>query len=324
MNLPNLIRWQVGLLAWLARHRQEYDLIHACDFDTILPALLCKRLWGKKVIYDIFDFYADHLRATPALVKRLIRAVDLKAIGWADALILADDARRQQVRGSHPKRVQIVYNTPQDVYRETAVPPGCSPPSLQPQPPGEDLRLAYIGLLQVERGLLELLEILKRHPEWKLDLAGFGGDEGQILAAAGSLPNVTWHGRVSYAYALELSARADVLFATYDPAIPNHRLSSPNKLFEALMLGKPIIVARDTNMDRLVEAEGCGVVVEYGDVPGLEAVLEGLQREAGLRGKMGANARRAYASTYSWSRMQDRLLAVYREVCSPLENPPAG
>jgi hypothetical protein len=41
-----------------------------------------------------------------------------------------------------------------------------------------------------------------------------------------------------------------------------------------------------------------------------------------LRGN--GNARRAYDSTYSWLRMQDRLINVYREVCAPLENPPAG
>jgi glycosyltransferase involved in cell wall biosynthesis len=120
---------------------------------------------------------------------------------------------------------------------------------------------------------------------------------------------------VPYERALELSAQADVLFATYDPAIPNHRLSSPNKLFEALMLGKPIIVARDTNMDYLVEAEGCGLVVTYGDVPGLEEALARLQQDGALRRQMGARARQTYETTYSWPRMQARLLSLYREVC---------
>ncbi len=306
-NLPNLLRWQAGLLAWLIRRRKEFDLIHACDFDTILPALLCKRLWGKKVIYDIFDFYADHLRQTPGWLKRLIRAVDLKAIGEADAVILVDDARRQQVPGSRPRRLEIIYNTPEDI-----VPPGGSPAGSARL--DEGLRLAYIGLLQVERGLLELLEILGRRSEWTLDLAGFGGDEDRILAAAGGLPNVKWHGRIPYERALALSARADVLLATYDPAIPNHRLSSPNKLFEAMMLGKPIIVASGTNMDRLVEAEGCGLVVEYGNIQALEAALDVLQKDAGLRECLGKNARRAYVSTYSWSRMQARLLKLYEEI----------
>jgi glycosyltransferase involved in cell wall biosynthesis len=312
MNLPNLLRWQVGLLAWLVKHRQEYDLIHACDFDTILPALLCKRMWRKKVIYDIFDFYADHLRATPQALKRLIRRLDLAAIGQADVLILADDARRRQVSGSHPKRVEIIWNTPEDVF--------LAHQTLERPEEGQGLKLAYIGLLQVERGLLELLMILGQHPEWELDLAGFGGDEQRILALARSLPNVIWHGRVPYPRALEISAQADVLFATYDPAIPNHRLSSPNKLFEALMLGKPIIVARDTNMERLVEAEKCGIVVEYGDSVALEEVLCKLHQEPEIRYQMGANARRAYEKTYSWSRMQNRLLILYHDVCgSPSE-----
>jgi glycosyltransferase involved in cell wall biosynthesis len=309
MNLPNLLRWQASLSGWLARQRHEFDLIHACDFDTILPALVCKRRWGVKVIYDIFDFYADHLRRTPPLLKNLIRRVDLYAIGQADALILVDEARRQQVAGSHPKRVEIIYNSPQDVYDQYQT---GAPPASQ-----EGLRLAYIGLLQVERGLMEMLDVLKRHPDWSLDLAGFGGDEERILAAARSMANVNWHGRIPYDRTLALSAQADLLFATYDPAIPNHRLSSPNKLFEAMMLGKPIVVACHTGMDHIVEQAGCGVVIEYGDIPALENTLDRLHRDVSLRCTMGARARQAYQATYSWSQMQARLVGLYREVCSP-------
>jgi predicted deacetylase len=64
VNMFHQLRWQIGLLGWLARHRNEYDVIHACDFDTVLAALCCKSIFRKKVVYDIFDFYADMLRAT--------------------------------------------------------------------------------------------------------------------------------------------------------------------------------------------------------------------------------------------------------------------
>jgi hypothetical protein len=55
-NLPQLFRWQWGLWRWLIKHKSEYDLIHACDFDTILPALWMKNFHKKHVVYDIFDF----------------------------------------------------------------------------------------------------------------------------------------------------------------------------------------------------------------------------------------------------------------------------
>jgi len=305
-NLPQLMRWQWGLWRWLVRHSQEYDLIHACDFDTVLPAMLAKILWGKPVIYDIFDFYADHLRHTPGWIKSLIRRMDLWAINHADTVILADDSRREQISGAHPRRLTVLYNSPEDVAG-TMKGEGL-------RPPGSRLHIAYIGLLQVERGLLEMLEVLRRHPEWSFALAGFGGDEEHILSIAKRLPNVTWHGRIPYERALLLSASADVLFATYDPAIPNHRYSSPNKIFEAMMLGKPTLVAGGTNMDRTIRQTDCGLVVKYGDVEELEAVLSRLADDPALRLRLGENGRRAYEATYDWQLMRQRLLALYAEL----------
>ena len=305
-NLPDVLRWQWGLLKWLIRHRNEYDLIHACDFDTILPALACKRLYRKKIIYDIFDFYADHLRATPEWLKKAIRYTDLRAINRADAVILADESRWEQIRGSKPRLSAVIYNTPEDT--------GSIHYNKSRELSTSHLQIAYIGLLQVERGLPELMAVLREHPEWALDLAGFGGDQQRLLEAAQGLPNVVWHGRIPYSRAIELSAAADVLIATYDPSIPNHRFSSPNKVFEAMLLGKPIIVAQDTNMDRIIQQADCGLVVPYGDLNALETALLRMQCDLDLRQRLGENARRAYETIYGWHIMQDRLLDLYQKV----------
>ncbi len=311
-NLPDLLRWQWGLLSWLRHHHQDYDLIHACDFDTILPALLCRRLYRKKVIYDIFDFYADHLRLTPDFIKQTIRAIDLRALDRADAVILVDDSRWEQIHGSRPQRSAVIYNSPEDI--SFAAKPGLAGSQNLVSPQASSLHIVYVGLLQVERGLFELITVLHQHPDWSLDLAGFGGDETHLVNLAEDMPNVYWHGRVSYPRAIEISSGADVLIATYDPSIPNHRYSSPNKVFEAMLLGIPVIVARDTNMDRIIEQADCGLVVPYGDVSALEAALLCLQSDRDLRRRLGENARRAYDTTYSWEIMADRLLKLYEEV----------
>ncbi len=306
-NLPAQLRWQAALFNWLRRERNSYQVIHACDFDTILPALWARTLWGKKVIYDIFDFYADMLRATPRLLQALVRRLDLAVIGQADALLLADDARFAQIAGARARRSAVIYNSPEDInqnWNEAA------PVSLQHN---QSLRLSYVGLLQVERGLIPLLEVLADHPEWGLDLAGSGAEENQIVGMARSLPNVTWHGQVPYDRALALNAAADVLPAFYDPAIPNHRFASPNKLFEGMMLAKPVIAAQGTNFDRILTKENCGLVVEYGSREQIAAALKRLE-ERSLRQCLGNNARRAYETTYGWDRMVERLLDIYRAV----------
>lgn len=304
-NLPGLLRWQAALARWLGEHRESYQVIHACDFDTLLPALWAKRRWGKQVVYDIFDFYADMLRKTPALLVSVARRLELWGMGQADAVILADDARWEQVRGAKPRRRAVIYNSPED-----------QPPELPEQPSTERpqrLRLAYVGLMQVERGLLPLIQLVAAHPEWSLDLAGSGAEQDEILAAAGDLPNITYHGQVPYRRALELNAGADVLPALYDPAIANHRFASPNKLFEGMLLGKPVVGARGTNVDRIIEQEACGEVVTYGAWEQLEAALQRLE-DAAYRAQLGLNARRAYEQTYGWERMAERLTALYAEV----------
>jgi len=307
LNFFPLLRWQFGLLVWLLRHSDEFTLLHACDFDTILPTLFCARLKKKKLIYDIFDFYADHLRNTPEFIKALIRRVDLWAIGRADGLILVDESRIEQIAGAKPRRLAVIYNTPQDL-RSTA--------QAQLGSAASSIRLAYVGLLQYERGLIELIEVMQRHPDWRLDLAGFGGDEAAIRQRAAGNSNIRWHGRVPYSQALELSRQANVLVALYDPAIPNHRYASPNKIFEAMMLGKPVIVARGTNMDRIVEDAQCGLVVNYGAADELEETLARLERDAELREKLGRAARQAYEQHYSWAVMEARLTALYQQVIS--------
>lgn len=301
-NLPQLLRWQVRLFAWLRRHRNEFEILHACDFDTLLPVLLCKRLYGQRVVYDIFDFYADMLRATPAWLTARIRRAEIAAIGQADAVILADDARREQIAGSHPRRLEVIYNSPPDevpVFSPAAHSLACS------------LRIAYLGNLQRERGMFELLSVIAQHPEWHLDLGGFGPDSAPLQELAAGLPNVTWHGMVSYERVLQLNAGADVLLATYDPAIPNNRYSSPNKVFEGMLLQRPVVVAAGTNADRLVAEANSGVVVPYGSSSALEAAFTALAQDANLRLTLGKNGRAAYDQKYSWQRMTVRLLALY-------------
>jgi glycosyltransferase involved in cell wall biosynthesis len=80
------------------------------------------------------------------------------------------------------------------------------------------------------------------------------------------------------------------------------------------MLGKPVVVARDTNMDTIIAAHDCGLVVTYGDAASLESTLLRLAEDPNLCRELGKRARTAYETTYSWAIMKDRLLCLYRDV----------
>lgn len=304
-NLPHLLRFQFALLSHLIRKRKEYDILHACDFDTLIPALLAKALWRKRVVYDIFDFYADMLLKVPSWLRQVIRRLDLWLMGFADAVILADESRLGQVAGGRMRRVAFIYNTP-DLH-------GMNLPLLPSPPP--PVRIGYVGLLSNVRGIREMMDVVAANPDFFLELAGFGGDEEEIKAKAQAIPNVRFHGKVPYERGLEISASSHILFATYDPEVPNHRFSSANKLFEAMALGRPIIVAEGTGMDLLVKKYGLGYVVPYGDKRALEEAI----REVGAWSKekwerFREHATRVYAEKFSWSIQAKRLRTLYGEL----------
>ena len=304
-NMGHLVKWQVFLFMWLSKHRRLYDCIHACDFDTIIPALLCKCLYGKKVVYDIFDFYADMLRNVPGYLKRIIRRTDLFLIKFANAVIIADESRKKQIEGSSPKKLVVIYNSPSDE-------------SFTPRKPIErnsSLIVAYVGLLQKERGIIEMINVVKKHQNWKMVIGGFGGDENLIKECGRGTLNVEFIGRVPYRRTLEVYSSSDVLFATYDPKIPNHRFSSANKLFEAMMLGKPIIVAKNTGMDSIVEKYDLGFVVDYGNEQELESALKIIEgQDKRRRAEFASHVKEVYKRLFSWKTMERRLLKLYAEL----------
>jgi len=304
-NLPALIRWQFALLFQLIKCRKNYEILHACDFDTVLPAMFMKLFYGKKVIYDIFDFYADHLRRTPGWIKSIIKAIDLRIVNDADGVILVDENRKTQIAGSKPSNLTYIYNTPADIY---------NPLQGKDENPKESLSITYVGLLQWERGLLSLINAVKKNPNYHLDIAGFGGDQTAVEETACNHPNIEYYGRVQYDQALELSQKADLIWALYDPSIANHQYASPNKLFEAMMLGKPVIVARNTNIDTVVENTDCGYIVDYQDEQDIEAALNECASDIAGRVDKGHNARRSYERQFSWAIMGERLLGLYAVV----------
>ena len=57
-NFLPMLKFEWKLFWWLMCHHKEYDVIHACDLLTGLPAYLPCKLFRKKMVYDIFDYYA--------------------------------------------------------------------------------------------------------------------------------------------------------------------------------------------------------------------------------------------------------------------------
>ncbi|WP_197074299.1 glycosyltransferase family 4 protein [Paenibacillus sp. FSL P4-0081] len=267
----------------------------------MLPSLVLKYAFKKKLVYDIFDFYTDAF-SVPAFLKSIIRFIDLKVINMSNAVIIVNETRKKQIEGSHPHILEVIHNSPKQIS------------IIKNDFQSSKFKIVYIGILQNGRCILEIIDFVKRNTNWEFVIAGFGRLEQQIVETIKNSNNISFIGKVSYEEGLNVSRDASVLFAIYDPSVPNHKFSSPNKLYEAMMLGKPIIVAKNTGIDILVDDNKIGISVNYSDENNILKAFEFLANNNDIAKEMGVKANLLYEEKYSWNIMAIRLLELYKNL----------
>jgi len=281
------------------------DVVHVFDLDTLLPGVIFKLLRRKKLFYTILDFYsANFPPEIPAVIRGLISILEKIGVGLTDVLFLPHECRLEQVEGARPRKVVIMNNSPPDALPDgVVVEAGWQAITT----------LFYAGLLHKSRGLRQVIETVKEIDGVRLLIAGDGPERGYIEAISRrDSPKVQYLGQIPYSRVIEETRKADVLFAFYDPSIPNSRYASPNKVFEAMMCGKPIIVNSEIAASTITREEDCGVMVPYGDSEAIRTAIRLLKNRSDLRKKLGTNGRTAYEERYDWRIMEQRLLDAYK------------
>ena len=287
-------------------------VVHAVDFDTVVPGFLAARILGAKLVYDIFDFYAEMVTANlPPGLREFLRRRERAMIPRADVVIVPDRRRQIQFGNASPKLLVEIMNVPEDR------------PLTAKRDASSQFVVFYGGMIAKDRGLKDLV-IACEETGARLIVAGHGPDEAELLDLIDSSPASSYLGTIPYTEVLERTAECDAIAALYDPAVPNNRLAAPNKLFEAMMFSKPVLVSQGTAAAEIVREVGCGIVVPYGDREALRRALETLILSPAESAAMGARGRAAFEAKYNWRAMEPILLDAYRKLlpnltlsCSP-------
>lgn len=287
--------------------KQKSTIVHVCDLDTLIPAIFVNLIKNTKLCYTIYDFYADNLPTNfPSFIRKFVAFTERFGIRFTDALFLVDKCRYEQVKGSKINHVEYIYNSPQDYM---TVKQKNHPAT------GKELIIFYAGVIHKSRGLEYIIKAIRDINGTKLTIAGTGPDKNSLEKLPNDMNvNIKYIGPISYKNVIEKTMESDILFAFYDPIIPNNKYASPNKLFEAMMCGKPIIMNSEVAASEIVLEEKCGLIVPYGDTNAIKEAIIRIRDDPDLRIKLGENGRKAYENRYSWNIMENRLLESYKKI----------
>ena len=298
-NLLPLLRFQRKLLRWLRCHRDEYDVIHAFDLDTGLAAKYAARRWKKKLVYQIQDFYAACRCREGGTAYRALEKLEFSVVNFADAVTVCTEARKAQLMGSRPKSLTVLHNAPRPIGK------------IEPMPlSGQAVRIVYAGVLLEHRLLEELMDAVEADARFELHIAGFGMLADLVKSRAAACGRIVFHGKLPYNEVLSLESACHIMTALYDPAVANHRYAAPNKVYEAMMLGKPLLMCKNTGWDTVLAENGLGELIEYSR-SGVEIGLKALMQKRHLWEQTAQRGRELYEREYNWEIMKGRILEIY-------------
>lgn len=297
-----LLFWQAYVFLFILVN--QFRVVQPQNLDNLLPAWIAYYIRRFKIVYDIADFYADaFVPSKMVLAKKIISWLEKVLIKAVNASILVDESRVKQI-GLVGFPFWIIYNSPMDYINKIKTSPTFSRAKFV---------VFYAGILACDRGLDLLIEAVQDIDNVELVIAGFGEMEKNFSKMVIGKHNVRFLGRISYKSVLKFTFLSDCVVALYDPRVPNNVFASPNKLFEAMMCSRPIIVSNGTAMANIVRKENCGLIVDY-DVEEVRNAILRLKNDPSLRKKLGENGRRAFEQKYNWNLMEKRLLRLYDHI----------
>ena len=159
----------------------------------------------------------------------------------------------------------------------------------------------------------EILDLYPKNQDLRFLFAGYGPLSDKCEELSKAYKNFTFEKTIPYSEVLKNESNSLCLSAIYDPRIRNHRLCAPNKFYESLALGKPVIVCTGTGIDRIVEENNLGMSIEY-DAESFYKAVRFFKNTDDLSG-FAIRGKTIFLEKYDWdSIMVPRLQNVYSKL----------
>jgi len=307
------------------------EVFHSHDLDTLPVCAAAAFLTSGKLVYDSHELWLEsrrHLLETSRPFRVLEKWTEELIAPLADAVIAVTPGRAGIMREMYPDMAgpDLVPNYPPMIPRM--------------KKSGEVRRslgaweepcfvFLYQGILGLHRGLEELVDAaaMLRGLPVRIALVGHDRSRGVIpeYAAERMTADVlTFHPPVPSEDLPGITASADCGLLLFQGSCLNHTYSLPNKLFEYMMAGLPIVACDLPEISAVVRRHRCGVLVDAGDPASIADGMRRVAADPAGAAEMGMNGYLAARDLYTWHNSALTLHGIYQRLLGrrlPLPGP---
>lgn len=288
----------------------DAEVYHLHD-PELIPIGLKLKHQGKKVIFDSHEDFPKQILGKPYLFKPA-RWIISKALSlyerWAcrrfDEIITATPTICNKFIQINPNTVDINNYPFQDELITNQ-----SAETIRPE-------VSYVGGISRIRGISEVIQAINfTIPQVRLNLCGNFSDISlkEDMTKCPGWERVNYHGFIDRVGIKDVLARSLAGLVTFHP-LPNHIDAQPNKLFEYMSAGVPVIASNFPLWREIVEGYQCGLCVDPLSSSEIAEAIDYLAKHPVEAKEMGENGRRAVIEHYNWHVEEEKLLSLYQSI----------
>lgn len=286
------------------------DVYHLHDPELIPIGLKLKKC-GKRVVFDSHEDVPKQLLSKPYMqpwfrtcVAALFAGYERFACRRLDAVLAATPHIRDKFISIN-SHVLDINNFPMLGELDAMV-------------PWSDKRaeVCYVGGISAIRGIAQVVKSLEHliSPA-RLNLVGQFSEAvvGQQVKALSGWGAVEEHGQLDREGVRNVLGRSVAGLVTFLP-MPNHVDAQPNKMFEYMSAGIPVIASNFPLWRDIIEGSNCGICVDPLDPSAIAKAIDYLVSNPDQAAEMGRNGQRAVVERFNWDQEGKKLLQFYSDL----------
>jgi len=300
-----------------AGFRQDCDVYHCHEPGSLFVCVILKVLKRKKLIYDAHEHYASLIASNtlfPQILRGFIEKIcfvaELTLGRFADCIIVVRGDLETTFKKVN-KNVKTIYVCPDlsffpltKVNREDIV---IYEGAVDIAKRGLDVFLTSLSLVSKKIERIKYL-VVGTIPEDDLSFSM------EYLNQNNLADRFEYTGWVNYDTVFDYLRRAKIGVILLQPVYYNNIMGIPNKLFDCMAAGIPVVASKFPNITEIVEESNCGILVDPTDPQEVADAIIYLMEHPKEAEEMGSNGRRAVEEKYNWENMERELLQIYAEL----------